>query len=67
MDSDADPVVLTDTKNAYVTIATWVNKGAGRIIWTGEWGPLTERRVVLPSGFEVEYRFAPTSWEMSPP
>jgi hypothetical protein len=65
MDSDADLIVLTDNKDAYLTGATWVDEAAGseaRFIWTREWGPLTERRVLLPSGFEVEYGFAPTSW-----
>jgi len=65
MDSDLDVVVLVTTKDDYVTRAEWVSLASGspgRIVKTKDWGPLTERRVQLPSGFEDEYGFAPTSW-----
>jgi uncharacterized protein len=65
MDSDMDLVVLTDDVAAYVSAATWVNAATNTqapVVLTRAWGPLTERRVLLPSGFEVEYGFAPKSW-----
>jgi hypothetical protein len=66
MGSDADFTVLTNDIDAYVTNAAWVEDVAGsraRLIRTRQWGFLTERRVMLlPSGFEVEYGFAPPSW-----
>ena len=70
MDSDVDLVVLTHDKEAYVADAAWVSLATGiqtRIVNSKAWGPLTERRVRLPSGFEIEYGFAPTSWaEVAP-
>ncbi len=65
MDSDADLTVLTNCHDIYVTDTTWIGEAAGTaavLKWTKQWGSLTERRVALPSGFEIEYGFAPTSW-----
>jgi hypothetical protein len=65
MDSDVDLIVLTVDKDAYLTNVAWIGEAAGdqaRSLRTGEWGPLTELRVVLPSGLEIEYGFAPTRW-----
>jgi hypothetical protein len=70
MDSDADVVVLTNRKETYVTSKGWIEAAAGqqaRIVSTREWGPLTERRVVLASGFEIDFGFAPTSWADTAP
>jgi len=70
MDSDIDLVVLTDTVDAYRTAAAWVTDAAGpgsRIVRSAQWGPLTERRVALASGLEVEFGFAPTSWACAAP
>jgi hypothetical protein len=70
MSSDLDLVVLTDAKESYVDDDGWIAVAAGspgRLIRTRAWGPLTERRVALESGFEVEYGFAPTSWASSDP
>ena len=65
VDSDIDLVVLTDRTDHYVARAAWVSEAAGdnaRVIGTRRWGPLTERRVALPSGLEIEFGFAPASW-----
>ena len=65
IDSDLDLVVLVTKKHDYVTNADWVplaSGSSGRLVHTKEWGPLTERRIELPSGLEVEYGFAPTDW-----
>jgi uncharacterized protein len=63
--SDVDVVVLTDDVGAYVNSDDWVVDVLGpsaAIVRTGEWGVLTERRVRLSSGLEVEFGFAPCSW-----
>jgi predicted nucleotidyltransferase len=70
MDSDIDFVLLTPSKDHYVVEDEWateaVSPSAG-IIRTEEWGPLTERRVRLPSGLDVEFGFAPPSWAATAP
>lgn len=65
MDSDVDLVVLTDDWEPYVSNTSWVAAAVGGpadLVRTRRWGPLTERRVALPSGLEVEFGFVPTSW-----
>jgi hypothetical protein len=65
MTSDIDLVVLTDDRDSYLTGTDWIEPAAGqagRIVRTQAWGPVMERRVELPSGFLVEFGFAPTEW-----
>lgn len=67
MSSDIDLVVLTLEPESYVLDSRWVSEATGRpgqarIVRTRKWGPLTERRVQLPSGLLVEYGFAPLTW-----
>lgn len=64
MDSDADVVVLT-ANDSYVRRGDWVGALCGQdaaLVRTVDWGPLTERRVRLGSGFEIEFGFAEPSW-----
>ena len=68
MDSDVDLVVLTDTELRYLGDERWVAELGGlRIVKTARWGPLTERRFVLPSGLEVEVGIATTAWAATDP
>lgn len=70
MDSDLDLVVLTVDKQQYLTDDWWVPGAVGqegKVIRTQDWGPLTERRVVLRSGFEIEFGFAAPSWASTKP
>lgn len=63
-----DLVVLTTAKAGYLDDESWVLELGGlRVVQTRQWGPLTERRVVLPSGLEVEAGFAPPSWAATGP
>lgn len=63
MDSDVDLVVPTTDKRPYLADEAWIRElGGVRIIGTRAWGPMTERRFVLPSGLEVEAGFASPSW-----
>ena len=65
MSSDIDLVVLADDVEAYVAGTDWIRPAAGqngRVVRSQGWGPLSERRVELASGFLVEYGFALTSW-----
>ncbi len=68
MDSDVDLVLLTDAEQSYLGDEWWVAELGGlRIVKTGRWGPLTERRFVLPSGLEVEVGIASTAWSATVP
>ena len=70
MDSDIDFVLLTVSKDHYVTGNEWVAEAVSQqadIVQTQEWGPLTERRVRLPSGLDVDFGFAAPSWASTDP
>jgi hypothetical protein len=70
MDSDLDLVILTVDKQRYSTDGWWVPGAVGQqadVVRTQDWGPLTERRVVLQSGFEIEFGFAAPSWASTEP
>lgn len=71
MDSDLDVVVLTDDKFNYVDSDDWIEAAvteAAPVVRRMEWGPLlTERRVRLDSGLELEFGFAPLSWASTEP
>ena len=68
MDSDVDVVVLTENQAPYLEDDAWVYEMGGvELVWTRRWGPMTERRFVLPSGLEVELGVAPPSWAATDP
>lgn len=70
MDSDLDLVVLTADKVQYCTDDRWVPGAVGqeaKVVGTRDWGSLTERRVLLPSGFEIEFGFAAPTWASTSP
>ena len=55
MDSDLDVVLLAEDREPFVRDDAWVHAlGGTGLVRTRGWGPMTERRFVLPSGFEVE-------------
>ena len=70
MDSDIDLVILTTEKAAYTVSEDWASVAVSQpaeLIRTHEWGPLTERRIRVASGLEVEFGFAPSSWAETDP
>lgn len=71
MDSDIDIVVLADDPSPYVSADDWIAAALGDdapVIRTRNWGEaLTERRVRLRSGFEVEFGFASVAWAKTDP
>jgi predicted nucleotidyltransferase len=63
--SDLDLIVLTSHKTAYTTTDGWIEAVVGRpalVVRRAEWGAVTERRLRLRSGFEVEFGFTEPSW-----
>jgi predicted nucleotidyltransferase len=68
MDSDVDVVLLTEDRAHYLEDDAWVYEmGGAGLVWTRSWGPVTERRFVLPSGLEVELGVTPPSWAATDP
>lgn len=63
MSSDVDLVVLTGSPDLYVDADEWLHDfGSPPLVRTQQWGVLTERRVRLSSGLEVEFGFAYPAW-----
>jgi len=68
MDSDVDVVVVTTGRRDDASAIAWACEILGdAAVGTSEWwGDLVERRVVLPTGFEVELDFVNPSWAAVP-
>jgi nucleotidyltransferase-like protein len=63
MDSDVDVVLLTEDAAAFIDSDVWAQEwGAAFIIRTQPWGVLTERRLALASGLEVDVGVVAPSW-----
>jgi uncharacterized protein len=70
MDSDIDLVILTTDKAAFTLDEDWVSVAVSQpaeLVRTQEWGPLTERRIRVASGLEIEFGFAPPNWAETDP
>jgi hypothetical protein len=56
-------ILVVEDATAYTQRADWIAVlGATRIVRTERLGPLTERRLALPSGLELEVGIAEPSW-----
>jgi uncharacterized protein len=67
-DSDVDLVVLTSHRDCYLATDEWTTAlGADRVLRTQAWGPLTERRLLLEGGLEVEVGIADPAWAATDP
>lgn len=66
--SDVDLVLLVDEPAAYLRDGAWIDGlGARSIVRTKSWGVLTERRLLLPSGLELDVGVASVSWAATGP
>jgi Streptomycin adenylyltransferase len=67
-DSDVDLVVLTSRRDRYLEDDDWTAAlGSARVLRTETWGPLTERRLLLEDGPEVEVGLAEQAWAATNP
>jgi uncharacterized protein len=67
-DSDVDVVVLTTDPDTYLDGCDWLKALPGAsLLATRRWGALTERRLVLASGTEVDLGVARPSWASTSP
>jgi predicted nucleotidyltransferase len=65
MDSDLDVIVLTVQTTFYLETDAWIVDAvneAAPMVRSQLWGAVSERRVRLESGLEVEFGFANPSW-----
>jgi RimJ/RimL family protein N-acetyltransferase/predicted nucleotidyltransferase len=66
--SDVDLVLLTDNPSVFTDRQDWTaDLGAVGVTREQQWGPIAERRLLLPSGLELEVGVAPTSWAATNP
>jgi hypothetical protein len=62
-DAGSQLILLVEDATAYTQRADWIHAlGATRIVRTERLGPLTERRLALPSGAEVEVGIVEPAW-----
>jgi predicted nucleotidyltransferase len=68
-DSDVDLVLLTNEPTAYTEREDWIAELApgAKLLGTGDWGAIIERRLLLPSGLEVEVGVGLPSWAGTAP
>jgi uncharacterized protein len=56
-------ILLVEDVTSYTQHAEWAEElGATRIVRTRRWGPLTERRLQLPGGRELDVGIVGPSW-----
>lgn len=67
-DSDVDVVVLTINRDRYLAHEDWLLALApgSRIVRRQTWGPVTERRLRLASGLQIEIGMARPQWAALP-
>lgn len=67
-DSDVDLVLLTNHRDRYLDDEDWTAAlGATRVVRTEAWGQLTERRLLLENGLEVEVGITDPAWAATDP
>jgi predicted nucleotidyltransferase len=70
LESDVDLIVLTEAPERYIKSQSWIVEALGQegtLVRTQRWGPVTERRVQVVSGLEIEFGFASVSWASTEP
>jgi uncharacterized protein len=68
MDSDIDLVLLTSDPAAYVETSDWIQGFVqGELVATRDWGAITERRIRVPTGLEIEVGVGTSDWAMTDP
>ena len=68
MASDVDLLLLTAEPVSYIVGTAWIDDlyPGSALIRTAAWGPVTERRLRLRSGLQVEFGIADRAWAAVP-
>lgn len=61
-DSDVDVVLLTTDPGRYLATDDWALALGAKVVATRRWGVLTERRLLLETGMEVDFGVVDLSW-----
>jgi uncharacterized protein len=65
--SDIDIVVLTTAPERYVSEVAWIGElGGVRVLRTQQWGDITERRLALADGTEIDCGIGRPGWRPLP-
>jgi GrpB-like predicted nucleotidyltransferase (UPF0157 family) len=68
LDSDLDILLLTDTPTPFTTSSEWLSAfGSPQVIRREQFGVISERRVRLRSGLDVEFGIGSPQWASTPP
>jgi hypothetical protein len=67
-ESDLDLILLTEHPSVYVEGDGWLAgfSPTAKPLGTSDWGAIVERRLVLPSGLEIEVGVGNPSWAATP-
>lgn len=67
-ESDLDVLLLTAQPGLYLDSDNWLTElGSPPIVRRSRFGRITERRVRMPTGLEVEFGIGPVSWANTAP
>ena len=66
-DSDVDVVLLTTDRSRYLATDDWALALGAKVVATRQWGVLTERRLLMPTGMELDFGVADLSWAATAP
>jgi predicted nucleotidyltransferase len=68
LDSDLDILLLTDVPNRFTASAEWLSAfGSPPLVRREQFGLISERRVRLDSGLDVEFGIGPPQWASTTP
>lgn len=66
-DSDVDVVVLTTDRGRFLATDDWALALGAKVVATRQWGALTERRLIMATGMEVDLGVVDLSWAATTP
>lgn len=66
-DSDVDVVLLTTDRDRYLATDDWALALGAKVIATRQRGVLTERRVLMATGVQVDFGVVDLSWAATAP
>lgn len=65
--SDLDLVLLTTDPGRYLETDDWALSLGATVVATRQWGVLTERRLIMATGMEVDFGVVDPSWAATAP
>ena len=66
-DSDVDVVLLTTDPGRYLANDDWARALGAKVVGTRQWGMLTERRLLMATGMEIDLGVVDLTWAATAP